>query len=66
MVTKVRFKQLGGHVHASIYTALTEDHTYANNGHLVFEVGAEWDHWRRLFERGGAVLQDTTPPRGVS
>lgn len=37
MIFRLRFKQLGGHVHCRLFQAAAPGHTWQKNGDLVFD-----------------------------
>lgn len=37
MIFRLRFKQLGGHVHCRLFQALSPSHTWQKNGEIVFD-----------------------------
>lgn len=41
MVIRLRYRQLGGHVHCRVFTAPFIDHTFAKVGDLIFDE-REW------------------------
>lgn len=40
---RIRFKQLGGHMHCRVFVGTSDDGTFAKAGDFVLSAGAEWD-----------------------
>lgn len=57
MVIRLRYKQLGGHVHCRLFTAREVRQTFAKCGDLVFDE-LEWPVVKARFESIGEVLED--------
>lgn len=57
---RVRYQQLGGHVHCRVFTRTPPTETWASAGELVFSE-SEWNDILITFECGGAeVLKEDT------
>lgn len=51
MSYRVRFRTLGGHVHAHFWSSeFGPETTHGHNGELVFRRGEDWEAFRRLLE----------------
>lgn len=48
MVIRIRYKQLGGHIHCRVFTAKAKNMTFQKHGELVFSVGLQWDMFRDM------------------
>lgn len=48
MIIRVRYKQLGGHVHCRVFTAIGPDRTFAKCGELTFS-NDEWEGVIRIW-----------------
>lgn len=55
MIMRIRYKQLGAHVHCRVFTARGPNQTFAKSGELVFRED-EWADVMALFECGGAEV----------
>lgn len=50
-VIRIRWEQVGGHVHCRVFTSRAVNQTFANCGDVVFDE-REWPDVRASFERG--------------
>lgn len=57
MYLRLRYKQLGGHIHCRMFTAQIYDGTWAKNGDLVFDE-KEWPDVQGKLARVGEVLPE--------
>jgi hypothetical protein len=60
---RIRFRQLGGHVHCRVFTAPGPDRTFAKNGDLIFDE-RKWPDVREKLSRVCELLPEVTadPP----
>jgi hypothetical protein len=62
MSYRVRFRALGGHVHAHFWSSeFGPETTHGHNGELVFRKGEDWDEFKGLLE-AGANIGSPNPP----
>ncbi|HLX21671.1 MAG TPA: hypothetical protein VKR23_16110 [Gaiellaceae bacterium] len=52
---RLRYRQLGGHMHCRVFSARATDHTFGTAGDLVFAV-EEWPAVRAVLERVIEIL----------
>ena len=55
MVFKARWKELGAHVHVTIFVAKSTEHTYENLGTLVMRPN-EWWMFRDMLDAGNTQI----------
>lgn len=58
---RVRFKQLGGHIHCRVFTAPVPNETFAKNGELVFDE-REFEDVRRIMSGAQFLREDEVSP----
>ena len=54
---RIRWKQLGGHIHCRVFTSQNYEGTFANCGTLVFDE-REWPEVRDKFDRAEFIGDD--------
>src|SRR5262245_66318801 len=55
MSYRVRYRTLGGHVHAHFWSSeFGPETTHGGNGRLIFRVGEDWEYFKRTLLRGAA------------
>ena len=57
MVIRIRYKQLGGHIHCRVFTAKAKNMTFAKVGDLIFSE-SEWDNVRDMLQSAIEFLPD--------
>lgn len=58
---RLRYQQLGGHVHCRMFSAKSKDYTFAKNGDLTFSA-EEWPDVRDRFMRASVEVLNEAPP----
>src|SRR5262245_63990638 len=56
MSYRVRYRTLGGHVHAHFWSSeFGPETTHGGNGRLIFRVGEDWEKFKSILEAGAAA-----------
>ena len=50
MIVRIRYKQLGGHVHCRMFVGQAPNMTFAKSGEFVLSAGREWDEFRDQYQ----------------
>lgn len=50
-ILRIRFRQLGGHVHCRVFVGKTFDGTFQKAGEFVLDAGAEWEDFVDMMRR---------------
>lgn len=58
MVIRIRYKELGGHIHCRVFVAKAKNMTFEKTGDLVFDAGEQWNTVRDMLHSAVEFLPE--------